>query len=141
MTRMMRLLLAGILLLISGCSLLPGSGSGLDGTSWKLVSYSGITPIPGREMTASFKDQEISGSASCNHYFGSYRTRGTALTIENLAWTEMACLDPEGIMEQEQELMRLLGSAASYDLQGDQLVITASSGEELVFTAYRTPNP
>jgi heat shock protein HslJ len=141
MTRIKRLIVTGILLMISGCSLLPGSGSGLSGASWKLVSYGGNPPLPGREMTATFTAQDISGTTGCNHYFGSYQVRGAELTIENLAWTEMACMDPVGIMEQEQMLMALLEDSASYTLRADQLSITTSTGVELIFEKVQPTNP
>ena len=131
------LIIVGILLLNTGCSLLPGTGgSDLEGTSWKLVSYGGLTPLPGKDMTAEFSGKEISGSASCNHYFGTYQVKGSQIKLEGLAWTEMACLDPEGIMEQEQRVMALLGDAASFSRQGSQLVITTSAGEQLIFQEY-----
>lgn len=130
-------LVIGILvgMLVSGCGLLPGTGADLDGTSWTLESYAGDELIPGTSMTAIFEGREISGSASCNHYFGSYQIQGTGIEIEGLAWTEMACLDPEGIMTQEQEIMHLLGSASAYQLGGNRLIITAENGSQLIFSS------
>ena len=135
-TRIQAALMMGILLavLISGCGFVPGKTNSLDGTSWTLESYAGTALLPGSAMTAVIEDGEISGSASCNHYFGSYKTHGDGMTVEGLAWTEMACLNPEGIMSQEQEIMRLLGSAAAYQLQGGKLIIKAENGGQLVFT-------
>ncbi len=45
----------------------------------------------------------------------------------------MACMDPEGIMQQEQQLMSLFSQAASFSLQGQVLQITTSAGELLIF--------
>ncbi len=123
-----------ILMLISSCSILPSSGKeALNGTSWKLVSYGAQLPLDGSVMTANFSSNEIQGSASCNHYFGSFRLSGENITIEGLGWTEMACLDPEGIMEQEQTLMNLLSMASEYRIDGNQLLLKTTDGNILIF--------
>ena len=122
------------LLFVASCSILPGTGTNqLTGTTWKLVSYDGNIPLAGKNMTASFDTKEIRGSASCNTYFGTYRLKGDQISISGLGWTEMACMDPEGIMEQEQIIMKLLSESSSYSIQGDRLQITTSAGELLIF--------
>ncbi|MFV1949361.1 MAG: META domain-containing protein [Anaerolineales bacterium] len=121
-------------LTLTSCGILPGSeGSDLRGTSWKLVSYGGKLPIEGKTMTANFDGAEVSGSASCNHYFGAYKIKGSQISIEGLGWTEMACMDPEGIMQQEQVIMSMLSNSNSFTLQGDRLEIITTSGEILIF--------
>lgn len=123
-----------ILTFSSSCSILPGSASKqLNGTQWRLVSYGGKSPIAGKDMTAKFNSGEISGSASCNHYFGGYKVSGDRITIEGLGWTEMACMDPEGIMEQEQIIMNLLSLAAEYKYDDNQLQISTTTGDILFF--------
>jgi len=122
------------LLFAASCSILPGTGTNqLIGTTWKLVSYDGNIPLAGKNMTASFDTKEIQGSASCNTYFGTYRLKGDQISIGELGWTEMACMDPEGIMEQEQIIMKLLSESSLYSIQGDRLQITTSAGELLIF--------
>jgi heat shock protein HslJ len=128
------LLLAAVLVLASGCSLLPGlTSDNLNGTAWNLVSYDGIALIPNSSMTAFFEEGEISGSASCNLYFAAYQVKGDQITIEGLGWTEMACMDPEGIMQQEQQIMSLLADSSSFNLSSTRLSITTTKGEILVF--------
>jgi heat shock protein HslJ len=41
-------------------------------------------------------------------------------------------------MSQEQEIMRLLGSAAAYQLQGGKLIIEAEPGGQLVFGPWQS---
>ena len=129
--------LIGILLtalFLSSCGVLPVSNTiDLKGTSWTLVSYNGTALIPGSAMTAFFEGSEVNGSASCNHYFGSYTTKGEQIQIDGLGWTEMACMDPEGIMEQEQVLMSLLSQAAAISIQGETLQLTTENGDSLIF--------
>jgi heat shock protein HslJ len=121
-------------LIISGCSPILGiNQSALKDSSWQLVSFGSNIPLAGSDMTANFSSDEIQGNASCNHYFGEYKISGDQISISGLGWTEMACLDPEGIMEQEQILMGLLSRAAKFTLQGNNLQIITSTGEVLEF--------
>lgn len=123
------------LLTLSGCAIIAGdSGSGLDGTAWTLESYGGKTLIGETAMTANFDSGEVTGSTSCNHYFGSYKVKGEQFTVEGLGWTEMACMDPEGIMEQESTIMAMLSTTVSYVIQGGKLHLQLESGDELVFS-------
>lgn len=123
-----------MLLVLSGCGIIEGRlGNDLNGTSWSLESYGGKSLLGDRAMTAIFESGEVSGSTSCNHYFGAYKINGNQFSVEGLGWTEMACMDPEGIMQQEQEIMALLGDSASYLIDGDKLIIRTSEGYELVF--------
>jgi heat shock protein HslJ len=84
-------------------------------------------------MTAEFSGGEIRGSASCNQYFGGYKITGNQISIEGLGWTEMACMDPEGIMEQEIDIMTLLTNVVSFQMEGGKLTLVVESGEELIF--------
>lgn len=131
------ILFLGVLLIslaLSSCGLFNGgSGADLRGTAWTLESYGGKSLISDTTMTANFESGEVSGSASCNHYFGSYQIKGDQITVEGLGWTEMACMDPEGIMEQEQTIMSLLSKAVSYGIDGGELRLQLESGEELIF--------
>jgi heat shock protein HslJ len=121
-------------LTLASCSILTGSEEAdLRGTNWKLISYGGKLPIAGKSMTANFDGAEVTGSASCNHYFGAYKIKGDQISIEGLGWTEMACMDPEGIMEQEQAIMNMLSNSDTFTLQGDRLEIITTTGEGLIF--------
>ena len=123
-----------ILLILSGCGVLTGgSGADLNGTNWTLESFGGQSLINNTAMTAEFDGGEIRGSASCNQYFGGYKINGNQISIEGLGWTEMACMDPEGIMEQEIAIMMLLSKSVSYQIEGGKLYIEVESGEELIF--------
>jgi putative lipoprotein len=119
--------------MFSSCRQLSGSGNDLRGTSWQLVSYGEKKPLEGKAATANFSASEISGSTSCNQYFGSYEIKGDQISIDGLGWTEMACLDPDGIMEQEQEFMGLLSKAETLQVESNQLSILTGSGILLQF--------
>ena len=122
-----------ILLSIAACSL-PGvpTTDPLKGTSWRLVMLGAGGLIPGTQITATFKDGQVSGRA-CNSYGGSYTVSGDKLTIRELYQMEMACVEPHGIMEQERQYLEMLGMAKTIRLSGGQLQIFASGGETLTF--------
>ena len=101
----------------------------LSGTSWIITSYNNgreavVGVLEGTEMTATFGDDgEVSGTAGCNNYFASFEADAVAGTfsIGETGSTDMACLEPEGVMEQEQEFLAALATAATYSIQGNTL--------------------
>ncbi|HUW13979.1 MAG TPA: META domain-containing protein [Anaerolineae bacterium] len=126
-------LAATILLLLAACAGAGGTtGDPLNGTSWRLTMLDGASLVPGTEITATFEDGEVSGKA-CNTYGGEYQVSGDKLTITRVFWTEMACLDPQGIMEQETAYLKLLTTAQSFELAAGRLLIVGAGGEELAF--------
>lgn len=58
--------------------------------------------IPGTEITATFSETDVAGSAGCNDYTGTLTPVDDYFTVGPIATTLRACLEPEGIMEQEQ---------------------------------------
>ena len=125
-----------IISVLTGCTIL-GSGSTLqvEDQTWELVSYAGNTPLPGTTITVEFDEGHIQGSGGCNSFFGTYQINGSSLEVNQLAWTEMACLDPEGVMVQEQRVLGMLGKAEKVHRDGVRLVITTAGDRELVFEA------
>ena len=134
MKRNLLIVLLLLALFLSSCGVLPiTKNSGLNGTAWTLTSYNGTTLLSDTTMTAFFESGEVNGSASCNHYFGSFKAKGDQIQIDGLAWTGMACMDPEGIMQQEQQVMSLFSQAETFSIQGKVLQILSSNGESLIF--------
>ena len=106
-----------------------GSGANdLRGTAWELASMSGSGLLPGTSITIELTDEEVSGSAGCNHYGGSYQVSGNSLTISDVFATEMACPEPPGVLEQEGDYLAALNVADSYLLTGNQLEIRDEAG-------------
>ena len=107
---------------------------GLEGTTWVLVSYGDPSDpqavLEGSEITAEFDSVEgtVKGLAGCNSYFGNYEVDGNAITFGLLGATLMACLEPEGIMQQESAYLAALDSAATYRIQGDKLEMRNADG-------------
>ncbi len=126
--------LAAILVGLAACS---GDQSQptdpLEGTSWQLLFYRKSTVLEGTETSITFEDGEISGSAGCNSYFGSYQVNNQNLTISPVGATEMYCAEPEGLMEQEAFFLETLNDAQRYELTEERLMIFRSDGEALTF--------
>lgn len=110
-------------------------GTSLVGTDWELELLGSSSPLPGTQITLRFQDGEIEGSAGCNHYFGSYTLEANgSIQLSALASTEMACLSPEGVMEQETRYLQSLRDATKAIQDGDRLTIESSaSPTPLVF--------
>lgn len=131
------LMLTMIFLLVAGCTSAPRAND-LEDKTWILESYGeqeNLKPvIEGTRITATFDSAEgqVSGSAGCNSYFGGYQINDK-LSIPVLASTEMYCLDPEGVMEQESEYLKMLQTAGSYRIQDGKLQIDCGN-QILVYT-------
>ena len=91
--------------------------------------------IEGTEITAVFDSdtQEVRGSAGCNSYFGEYEVSNKQLSITGLGNTEMYCMEPEGVMEQEEQYLGSFRLAESYEIEDGKLRISCSDGTVLVF--------
>jgi heat shock protein HslJ len=117
------------------------SAADLEGTKWTLLSYG--TPdspqvlVGNTEITLEFDvaGGRISGSAGCNSYFAGIEIKGDKLTTGVVGSTEMYCMEPEGVMEQEKAYTSALTLAESYQVQDQQLRITCADGQVLVFNA------
>ena len=128
-----------LVLLAIGLVACKGGAVTFEDKEWVLESYGEPenvqSVIEGTEITATFSStgHEVRGSAGCNSYFGDYQINKDELSIPVLANTERACLEPEGVMDQEQQYLQTLGLAESYEIKDGKLHITCSDGAVLVF--------
>ena len=112
----------------------------IEDTTWVLESYGEQenlqVVLAGTEITATFESAEgqVKGSVGCNSYFGSYEVSNSNLSIFQIGNTEMYCMEPEGVMEQETQYLRLISAAESYEVREGKLRIIAGS-QLLVFNA------
>ena len=103
----------------------------LDGTYWTLVSYiddqgNTVSVLPDAGIDAEFTAGQTVGTAGCNRYFTDYQVDDDSLTLGPVGATRMAC--GETIDNQEMQYLTALGSAAAYDVKGDQLQIVDAEG-------------
>ena len=105
----------------------------LDGSEWILTTLNGADLLPGTNITLGFAEGHAAGFASCNAYGGPNSTAddGT-LSISMLQVTAQACLEPQGVMEQEDAYLTAFHEAAAYRVTGDQLELVDSEGELLL---------
>ena len=127
--RIIVLLAIGILLL-TACS---SKDAGLEDTLWELLSINGVAPIEGTEITLHFLDGRVQGSSGCNTYGGDY-TLGDdgAFQAGPIAVTEMGCLNPAGVMEQEVSYLSILQGASGL-VQDDDRITIEGGGNSLRF--------
>ncbi|MBI9046981.1 MAG: META domain-containing protein [Anaerolineaceae bacterium] len=123
----------GIAVILSGCGNNPSEEYDLEGTTWELFAFGKTSPLAGSTITLEFKNSDLNGTGGCNMYQGSYNLNGDLLSIGMLMSTEMACMEPEGLMEQEQQYLEYLSQAQRIEMQGPQLLIYYSDQETLTF--------
>ncbi len=106
----------------------------LEGTTWIATGVNNgreavVSVVQGSEVTALFGGAgEVSGSAGCNSYSGSFEVDGDSISIGPLAATEMFCEEPEGVMEQEQAFLAAMQNATVYELAEDLLTLRGADG-------------
>jgi heat shock protein HslJ len=115
------------------------SSNPLLNTSWNLVSYGtpdDQTPvIEGSSVTIAFPSNiRVEGNGGCNGYGGSYTVDGDTITFTEVVSTLMACAEDD-VTQQEADYFTALNAAASYEIAGNQLIITTSDGQELHFAS------
>ncbi|HET6444162.1 MAG TPA: META domain-containing protein [candidate division Zixibacteria bacterium] len=103
----------------------------LEGTAWELTTYNNgenamVSVHADTFVSANFDDGDISGSAGCNNYFGTYEATEDTIAIGPLASTMMLCPDP--VNEQEQLFLAALESAATYQIIANRLELINGDG-------------
>jgi heat shock protein HslJ len=111
---------------------------------WTLTGYSArgtLEPvIPGTSISAEFgEENRVTGTSGCNHYFAEYSVSGDRLTIGAVGSTLMYC-SGKGIMEQETAYLGLLSDAARFGIQGDDLHIYDTQGNEILHFVKGAPD-
>jgi heat shock protein HslJ len=133
-----------VLLDASGTELarFTAQAQGLAGTSWRVTGYNNgrqavVSVDAGATLTLQFSaDGSVGGSGGCNRYTGTYTTSSGGLRFGPLGATRRACVEPEGVMEQEAAFLRALGTASRARIDGDRLELRTAAGA-LAVTALR----
>jgi heat shock protein HslJ len=114
----------------------PAEAQSLEGPTWQLTTLvtgeSASSLLLDSQITAVFDGQQVTGSAGCNQYFGSYTHDGDTLSFGPLGSTKMAC-SPE-LMQQETDFLAALATVQAVVVDGYQLTLTYPQGT-LIFTA------
>jgi heat shock protein HslJ len=132
----LRISIITLILVISVCACVSGRQAvttGIENTTWVLTSINDKRPLDGARPTIQFNDGQLSGRAGCNAYGGSYQIEGDAISFRALFSTEMACMDPEGVMEQERTFLDLLQTATRFELDDGVLTIFVGERPSMMF--------
>ncbi len=105
----------------------------LDGSRWSLIEINEKELIAGSHISLYFRNGSVQGSAGCNTYGAEYSTEETdVLKIQMLQMTLLGCPSPEGVLEQEQEYLENLSSAARYSVTDNKLEIYGPGNKKLL---------
>jgi len=119
----------------------------LAGTEWLLTGYNNgaggfVSVLTGTAVTAAFsEDGQISGTAGCNSYSGAFTVTGSDISIGPLAVTEMYCMDPEGVMEQESAYLAAVQAVSSYRVGAGELTLMDADGTRMAVYERYAPTP
>ncbi len=106
----------------------------LAGTRWVATAVNNgrggvVSALPGVEVSAMFGDDgRVTGSGGCNRFFGPCALDGEAVSIGPLASTRMACLEPQGVGEQETAFLAALERAVSWSIREGRLQLRDADG-------------
>lgn len=119
----------------------PASDLPLAGIAWWLTGYAGedaglVSPIVDSRISLTFRsDGTLEGVAGCNAYSADYETNGSDLALGGFAHTDMACPDPEGVMQQETAYLVVLTRARGFATTLTGLDLLDAAGD--VIAQYR----
>ena len=104
----------------------------LPGSSWIVTGYNNgkqavVSTIVGTDLTANFgADGQLTGNGGCNTYSASYKIDGDKITIGPAVSTKKAC--EQAVMDQEQQYLAALSTAATYRIDGSKLELRTADG-------------
>jgi len=108
-------------------------------TTMAIQDGTGVTH-PTTDISLTFNpDGSLTGYDGCNNYFGSTTLtgmttpKGNGMTISNIASSKKYC---ETLAQQETMYLAILGKTMAYNVDGNQLSMTATTGDVLI---YQTP--
>ncbi|WP_299074602.1 DUF6174 domain-containing protein [uncultured Paraglaciecola sp.] len=123
----------------------------LEDVTWSLASFDSIAGpqpiIDNTYISLSFDmgTMQVKGVAGCNHYSADFvlDKSNNNLTISNVTSTEMACSEPENIMEQEQNYLATLAQVQffSFDKTSMNMVVGGDAGLHFVLSSTQAELP
>lgn len=142
---LVRLLVAGLALLLAGCAGSPSTSvpaatapeAPLLGTRWvveRLVTGAGATDVPAGVVAAlTFSEGRVDIEAGCNRGGADVSLDEGRIAFGPIALTKMACEGPATAVEAH--VLESLAGAAGFEIQGDRLAIRGPGGGGLVLRA------
>jgi heat shock protein HslJ len=127
------LALALLLLTMAGCgedSAAAPDPAALRGEAWVLTSGVDVEGWEQAAPSATFTEEEVSGSSGCNRFTASYTVDGDELRVGPVAGTRMACPEPAAAVEEA--FQAALGQVAVWRMDGQELVLLDDDDNELL---------
>jgi heat shock protein HslJ len=120
----------------------PPRPGGLVG-SWTVTQYmnagDGLSPVlRGTSITLVINADGSLGGKACNSYGADYTATGSTITISNIISTEMFCIEPDGVMQQESDYFTALQAARSWRVEGNTLTLSHPRGISVVAVRAQT---
>lgn len=116
----------------------------IDGTTFATAGADALdspdhTLVDGSTVSLTFKGDELSAHAGCNHLMGTAAIVDDNLEVDALGGTEMGC--DEALMEQDQWLADFLTSSPTISMTSGTELTLASGEQVLVLTAQPGKGP
>ena len=117
----------------------------LVGSTWRVAGFNNgrqalVSPILGTNLSLRVvKDGQLAGSAGCNRFTAPMQLEGTRVRIGTPVTTRKRCAGA-GVMEQEQQFLAALPTAASLRLEGESLELRRADGA-IALSLRRVPGP
>lgn len=125
MKKVLLCLLTLLALIFTGCTSMEKK-SEVTGKTYTMVS-----PYANQNLTLTFTEDQISGYAGINRFFGPYKIKGENLELGPLGMTRMAGPLPE--MKREDYLMEIINAADKIQVKGEFLTIFSKNGDSLKY--------
>lgn len=137
------IMILGSVFAMSGCETVPSTSSVktennlqlLQNRTWIVnqIGNTEITTAPTARNIPSLQfdaaTQRVSGADGCNRIMGSYTASKDTLNLSQMASTEMACLDIEGL---DQKFKEALSKVTHYQVYGKTLKLMDRHGNLLI---------
>jgi len=137
------IMILGSVFAMSGCETVPSTSSVktennlqlLQNRTWIVnqIGNTEITTAPTARNIPSLQfdaaTQRVSGADGCNRIMGSYTAGKDTLNLSQMASTEMACLDIEGL---DQKFKEALSKVTHYQVYGKTLKLMDRHGNLLI---------
>jgi heat shock protein HslJ len=100
--------------------------SSFEDRDWKLTELNGAQLPDGLKVIPhmTFAKGRVAGNAGCNQFFASYSVHGSAMKVEKIGSTMMACAPPEV----EQPTLKALATVERYQVVKDALELLNKDG-------------
>lgn len=93
--------------------------------------YKMINAPENSEITLSFEENNFSGLAAVNRYFGTFEQNKNVVKFNVAGLTMM--MGPENLMQAEQEYIKKLNQVDAFVLENDLLILKTKDGAEIKF--------